>query len=126
LNNEKAIRTNYIFIDFENVQPSSLNLPKNMPFKVFIFVGAKQKKLPIKLAISMQNLGENAEYILVDNSGKNILDFYITFYLGKLSEKDPKGYFHIITKDTGFDMLIKHLREKKFLLIVMMRLIKSQ
>jgi len=27
--------------------------------------------------------------------------------------KDPEGYFHIISKDTGFDPLIKHLKAKK-------------
>jgi len=30
-----------------------------------------------------------------------------------LSLKDPEGYFHIVSKDSGFDPLIKHLREKK-------------
>lgn len=32
-----------------------------------------------------------------------------------IPEKDPNGYFHIISKDSGFDLLIKHLRERKVL-----------
>jgi len=28
-------------------------------------------------------------------------------------ERDPTAYFHIISKDTGFDPLIKHLKVKK-------------
>ena len=110
------MRTNYVFVDFENVQPSSFEFSKDYPFKIIIFVGANQKKIPIELAASMQSLGDNAEYVLIDSIGKNALDFHITFYLGKSYEKDPAGYFHIISKDTGFDILIKHLRDKKVLI----------
>jgi hypothetical protein len=109
----KNLRTNYILIDFENVQPSSLDLPESVPIKIIVFVGANQKKIPIELATSMQNLGNNAEYVLINSIGKNALDFHITFYLGKLYEKDHKGFFHIISKDTGFDILINYLKEKK-------------
>jgi hypothetical protein len=110
------VRNNYIFVDFENVQPTSFEFPKDYPFKIIIFIGANQTKIPIELATSMQSLGHNAEYVIICGNGKNALDFHITFYLGKLYEKDPEGYFHIISKDTGFDILIKHLKEKKTLI----------
>lgn len=113
---EKKVRNNYIFIDFENVQPSFFELPNGYPFKIIIFVGANQTKIPIDLATSMQKLGDNAEYVIITGNGKNALDFHITFYLGKLYERDPEGYFHIISKDTGFDILVKHLRDKKALI----------
>jgi hypothetical protein len=32
-----------------------------------------------------------------------------------LSHEDPTAFFHIISKDAGFDPLIKHLRAKKLL-----------
>ena len=37
----------------------------------------------------------------------------IAFYLGQLSIQDPEGYFHIISKDTGFGPLVTHLRRRK-------------
>ncbi|ESS68365.1 hypothetical protein MGMO_147c00040 [Methyloglobulus morosus KoM1] len=114
--NEKKGRTNYIFIDYENVQPSSLSLPPDYPFKVLLFIGANQTKISVELAASMQELGKNAEYIKIEGNGKNALDFHVAFYLGKLFEKDPNGYFHIISKDSGFDLLIKHLRERRVLI----------
>ena len=80
---EKKVRNNYIFIDFENVQPTVFELPKDYPFKIIIFVGANQTKIPIDLATSMQSLGDNAEYVIINGNGKNALDFHITFYLGK-------------------------------------------
>ena len=109
-------RTNYIFIDYENVHPISFDLPEDYPFKVILFVGSNQSKIPIELVTSMQLLGSNAEYVRIQGNGKNALDFHITFYLGRLFEKDPNGYFHIISKDTGFDVLIRHLRDKKVLI----------
>ena len=33
--------------------------------------------------------------------------------LGRLAAEDPGGFFHIISKDTGFDPLIAHLKEKR-------------
>jgi hypothetical protein len=46
-------------------------------------------------------------------NGPNALDFHIAFYIGELSANDPNAYFHIISKDKGFDHLIQHLRKRK-------------
>ena len=105
--------TNYVLIDFENVQPKNLELLKNHSFKIFVFVGESQNKVPFDLATAMQEFGEDAKYIKISGNGKNSLDFHIAYYIGKLSLEDPNGYFHVISKDTGFDPLIKHLRAKK-------------
>jgi len=109
---ESKLPTNYVLIDYENVQPKNLELLANHSFKVYVFVGANQTKVPVDLAIGMQKLGENAEYIKMSGNGPNALDFHIAYYIGQLSTQDPKGYFHIISKDTGFDPLIKHLKSK--------------
>ena len=105
--------TNYILIDFENVQPKNLNILKNHSFKVFVFVGANQVKVPFDLAIAMQELGDSAKYIKIAGNGQNALDFHIAFYIGELAALDPKAYFHIISKDKGFDPLVKHLKARK-------------
>ena len=105
--------TNYVLIDYENVQPKNLEILANHPFKVFVFVGANQTKVPYDLAAAMQNLGDSGSYIKISGNGPNALDFHIAFYVGQLSLKDPAGSFHIISKDTGFDPLIRHLRGKK-------------
>jgi hypothetical protein len=78
-----------------------------------VFVGANQTKIPFDLARVMQNFGDNAKYIKISGNGQNALDFHIAFYIGRLTLENPDGYFHIISKDTGFDPLIKHLRTKK-------------
>lgn len=107
------MRTNYILIDLENVQPKNLEILKGHDFKVVVFVGSKQAKISFDLAIAMQSLGESAEYVKIEGDGHNALDFHIAFYIGQLSSTDNNCYFHIISKDTGFDPLIKHLKTKK-------------
>ena len=104
--------TNYVLIDFENVQPRNLELLTKHPFKVFVFVGANQTKVSFDLADSMQLLGNNAQYIKISGNGQNALDFHVAYYIGELAAKDPDAYFHIISKDKGFDPLIKHLSDR--------------
>ncbi len=107
------MKNNYILIDYENVQPKNLAILDGHPVKVIVFVGANQAKVPFDLASSLQALGSKAEYVKIEGNGSNALDFHIAFYIGQLAERDPDSYFHIISKDTGFDPLIKHLRKKK-------------
>ncbi len=107
------MRTNYVLVDLENVQPQSLEPLAHDHFKLLVFVGANQAKLPYDLAASMQRLGSRAEYIKIAGNGSNALDFHIAYYVGQLAAADPGAYFHIISKDTGFDPLIQHLKAKK-------------
>lgn len=104
------MRTNFVLVDFENVQPKDLGLLKDGPFKVKVFLGPNQSKIPVALAATLQTLGSNAEYVVLDTAGSNALDFHIAYYIGVLSCEDPAAYFHIISKDSGFDPLIKHLK----------------
>lgn len=105
--------TNYVLIDFENVQPKNLEILAAHPFKVFVFIGATQTRLPRHVVVAMQALGDKAEYVEIEGSGPNALDFHIAYYIGELSAKDPTAHFHVISRDRGFDPLIRHLKGKK-------------
>ncbi|HLM57779.1 MAG TPA: PIN domain-containing protein [Pyrinomonadaceae bacterium] len=107
------MRTNIILVDYENVQPKDVDLLKGGPFKVKVFLGPNQSKVSVTLAAALQTLGSNAEYVHLETAGNNALDFLIAYYIGVLSSEDPTAYFHIISKDSGFDPLIKYLRGRK-------------
>lgn len=107
------MRTNYVLIDYENVQPEALSLLDAEHFKVIVFVGANQAKVTFEAATALQRMGSKAEYIKISGNGSNALDFHIAFYIGQLGAHDPTAYFHIISKDTGFDPLVQHLKTKK-------------
>jgi len=110
------MRTNYVLIDYENVQPRSLaSLIGKQSFKVMLFVGANQAKVSFEVAESMQALGNDATYIKISGNGSNALDFHVAYYIGRIACEDPTAFFHIISKDAGFDPLIAHLKTKKIL-----------
>lgn len=107
------MKNNYILIDFENVQPKNLELLRGHAFTLIVFLGANQKSVPFDFAMALQSLGENAGYQKIAGNGSNALDFHIAFYLGELAAKDADAYFHVISRDKGFDPLIAHLRQRK-------------
>ena len=109
------MKTHYVLIDLENIQPEHMSVLDGQNFKVIVFVGENQSKLSFDLVLAVQNLGENAEYIKIKGNGPNALDFHVAFYIGQLSKENSDGHFHIISKDKGFDPLIKHLESKKIL-----------
>ena len=104
--------TNYVLIDYENVHPRNLELLTQLPFKVYVFVGESQAKISFDLADSMQLLGNHARYIKIAGSGQNALDFHIAYYIGELAAGEPGASFHVISRDKGFDPLIRHLKSK--------------
>lgn len=106
--------TNYVLVDFENVQPASLAALATGQYRVKVFVGASQAKgrISFELVHSMQMLGANAEYVKIARTGKNAVDMHIAYYVGRLLEKEPNAVVHIISKDTDFDPLIEYLHAK--------------
>lgn len=106
------MRTNYVLIDFENVRPEAVSLLDGEHFKIMVFIGAAQSTVPLAFAAGLQCFGSRVEYVKIGGNGPNALDFHIAFYIGQLAQTDPTAYFHIISKDTGFDPLVRHLRAK--------------
>ncbi len=81
-------------------------------YRLLIFVGATQAKLPFEVVSAIQRMGERAQYVKISGTGPNALDFHIAFYIGEIAAQDPTAFFHIISKDAGFDPLIRHLKAR--------------
>ena len=107
------MRTNFVLIDSENVKPEYIERLKHEHYRVVVFVGANLKRLNFPIVNAVQSLGSNGSYVQISSHGPSALDFHIAYYIGKLSAAHPDAYFHIISKDKGFDPLIKHLRDQK-------------
>lgn len=107
------MRKNYVLIDYENVQPECLEVLNQDVFNVVLFVGDRQSKIPFEIADAMQRMGQRAEYVRISGNGNNALGFHIAFYIGYVAGKEPDAFFHIISKDTGFDPLLSYLKKKK-------------
>jgi hypothetical protein len=99
-----------LLVDFENVQQVDLGRLDD-EFKAIIFVGASQKSVPIELVMSAQALGSRVEWQRIEASGNNALDFFIAFHLGRLFEGSTKPSCLILSKDKGYDPLIRHINK---------------
>jgi hypothetical protein len=109
------MRKNVVLIDFESVQPDSIDALNHEHFQVLVFCGANQARVSIEIAATLQKLGARAQYIKISGTGPNALDFHIAYYIGKLAAQEPGSFFHIVSRDKGFDPLIKHLKAQKIL-----------
>lgn len=107
------MRTQYILVDYENVQPASMAALDQHHLKVIVFVGAGQAKVSFEVADALQGMGQRARYVKIAGSGPNALDFHIAYYMGQLAAVEPDAEFHVISNDTGFDPLILHLNAEK-------------
>jgi hypothetical protein len=109
-------RTQYIFIDYENVCESDLSRVSGKPVRVFMILGTRHKKLPTSLFLFAQDHPEQVRILQTPVDGRNALDFVLTLELGRIIAADPVGYFHIVSKDTDFDSVIRHLKGEKKLI----------
>jgi hypothetical protein len=102
-----------LLIDYENVQGISLEPLARTDWKVCIFTGTSQSKIPISLVASAQELGDRLSWIQIDGNGPNALDFHIAYYLGAGIAENPTDEYYILSKDRGFDPLVKHVAKGK-------------
>ena len=109
------MKKNFVLIDYENVQPDAMEALDRSHYSVIVFVGSNQTRVTYEVASVLQRMGDRASYIRISGNGSNALDFHIAYYIGLLSTQEPDAHFHIVSKDSGFDPLIEHLRSKKVL-----------
>lgn len=99
----------FVLSDFENVQFKEIGALKPGECRIKLFIGHSQTKLSVELFEALQPFGADAEIVRISGNGPNALDFHIAFYVGRLAAEFPGSRFSIISRDTGFDPLIKHL-----------------
>lgn len=100
--------TKLLLVDYENVQQVDFAL-LGEGYHVMVFVGASQKSIPIELVTAAQKLGQRVEWQRVDANGSNALDFFIASQLGRIAERGSAAQCIVLSKDKGFDPLLRHL-----------------
>lgn len=104
-----AVAKPYYLIDFENVQPKALDRLKPGEARIKVFLGQQQTKLMLDLVQTLQPFGTDAEYVSISGSGPDAVDFHIAYYAGRIAVQEPGAALRIISKDKGFDPLVRHL-----------------
>lgn len=108
-------QNNYIFVDYESVQEIDLALIEGRPVKVWLFIGVQQKKVPVELMTQVHRLHAQVELVQVERAGNNALDFVLAHHTGRQAMVDSEGFFHILSKDKGFDALVADFKGRKML-----------
>lgn len=70
------MKTEFVLIDFENTQPKDVASLNGGRYKIKVFLGAQQAKIPLEMARALQAFGPHAEYIQISGNGNNAVDFH--------------------------------------------------
>jgi len=98
----------FLLVDFENIQSEDLSLLMS-DIHIIVFMGHNQNRLPLDIVMKYQKLGSRLEWKKIDGIGGNALDFVIAYYMGRVFDKDAAAQCIVLSKDKGFDPLIKML-----------------
>lgn len=102
-----------LLVDYENIGKIDLvAIPDGV--RVPFFFGASQRTVPTEFLKAALKLGDRFVPIDIEGQGKNALDFHIAFYLGEYLARAPDTACVILSKDKGFDPLVRHLTRRGF------------
>ncbi|QLI82775.1 hypothetical protein HZU75_15290 [Chitinibacter fontanus] len=105
---------NLYFVDFENLQNIDYDSINKNHDQIVIFAGQNQSKISLDIIKKTQPLGSAVQWIQMEGSGRNSLDFHLSFYLGYFialqQSLNTKTKVHVISKDADYDLLIKHIQ----------------
>jgi hypothetical protein len=103
-------RLNVILVDYENVQTLDYSKLKGHNVQVLLFLGPHQKNIPYDLFHGACNDGVKTEVHNIPVAGRNALDMVLAHYTGRVRAQNPGCFIHILSRDTGYDPLITHMR----------------
>jgi hypothetical protein len=107
------VHKSILLVDYENVGKVELAaIPANV--HVPFFFGASQRSVPTDFMKAALRLAERFVPIDIEGQGTNALDFHIAYYLGEFLAADPESTCVVLSKDKGFDPLVKHLQGRGF------------
>ena len=99
-----------ILVDFENVHKVDFSI-LNGAFRAIIFFGATQNPPKAATKQTTAHKFRRVEFMRIEGSGKDALDFHIAFYLGRVFETARETPCVILSKDKGYDPLLLHLNK---------------
>jgi hypothetical protein len=102
----------HVLVDWENVQPGEAELRALVPevTDVWLFHGPTQKDAGARHA----SFGDRATPVKIARSGKNALDFHLSFYMGYIAARHPDARFVVISNDKGYRPMLEHAMELGF------------
>ncbi|MBI3369413.1 MAG: nucleotide pyrophosphohydrolase [Burkholderiales bacterium] len=102
----------HALLDFENVQPQPDALRALVPglTHLWLFHGPHQSGLAQRFA----DFGDGLTCVQIARSGKNALDFHLSFYMGYVASRHPDARFVVVANDKGYAPMLEHARALGF------------
>lgn len=98
----------YYFIDYENVNAAGITDASGMQpgDRVEIFYSDRCKAISLEIIEKLTQRGIGIGAYGVATGAKNALDFQLSTFLGYMVVTDWTASFVIVSKDTGFDLIM--------------------
>ena len=96
----------HVLLDFENVQPDEAELRALVPglTHLWLFHGPHQKDLAQRFA----GFGTELSLVPISQSGKNALDFHLSFYAGYIVSRFAQAAIVVVANDKGYAPMLMH------------------
>lgn len=109
--NPRAQQT-HVLVDWENVQPKDVDIRALVPdvTHVWVFHGPNQKRV----SENQKSFGDALTLVPISRTGKNALDFHLSYYMGYISSRNPNAKFVVIANDQGYGPMLDHANELGF------------
>lgn len=101
-------------IDFENISVAGLTGLEQLGAddQVLLFYSEMANKISIDLHLALEKSLAHREYFCVKTGSKNALDFQLATHLGYLIANNPIQSYAIVSKDEGFNALVRYWGER--------------
>ena len=102
----------HVLLDYENVQPSVDELRLLVPdaSQVWIFHGPQQRQVEQRFAA----FGSGVTAVPISKTGKNALDFHLSFYMGYIASRNPASAMVVVANDKGYEPMLEHAKAMGF------------
>lgn len=105
---EASSADTHILLDYENVQPTEVELRVMVPeaTRVWVFHGPHQKQVEQRFA----SFGTGMTAVPISKTGKNALDFHLSFYMGYIASRNQQAKFVVVANDKGYEPMLEHAK----------------
>lgn len=103
---QNSVPQTHVLVDWENVQPKDVDIRTLVPdvTDVWLFHGPHQKSVDAHHG----SFGERATLVPIARTGKNALDFHLSFYMGYIASRHPDARFVVLANDRGYGPMVEH------------------
>lgn len=105
---EAQLSDTHILLDYENVQPTEAELRAMVPeaTRIWVFHGPHQKQVEQRFA----SFGTGMTTVPISKTGKNALDFHLSFYMGYIASRNQQAKFVVVANDKGYEPMLEHAK----------------